>query len=78
MIVSHRSTPGDRTLFERSPSLVAFLRCAVDISDIDVDAASEAGVLVAHADKSFVPSTAELALALMLDVARNISEAVVD
>ena len=78
VIVSHRSTPGERDLFERSPSLLAFLRCAVDISDIDVEAASEAGVLVAHAEKSFVPSTAELALALMLDATRSISESVVD
>ena len=78
VIVSHRSTPGERELFERSPSLLAFLRCAVDISDVDVQAASDTGVLVAHADKSFVPSTAELALALMLDSARNVSESVVD
>ena len=78
VIVSHRSTPGDRALFERSGSLLAFLRCAVDISDVDVEAASEAGVLVARADKSFVPSTAELALALMLDAARNVSRSVVD
>ena len=37
------------------------------------DAASANGVLVARADKSFVASTAELALGLLLDVARNIS-----
>ena len=35
-------------------------------------------MLVAHADKSFVPSTAELAIALMLDLARNVSESTVD
>ncbi len=73
VIVSHRSTPGAAELFAGSPRLLAFLRCAVDISDVDVDAASSAGVLVARADKSFVPSTAELALALMLDVSRNVS-----
>ncbi len=78
VIVSHRSTHGPAYLFERSPRLVAFLRCAVDISDVDVEAASEAGVLVANADKSFVPSTAELALALMLDVARSVSESTVE
>lgn len=78
VIVSHRATHGPAAVFERSPDLVAFLRCAVDISDIDVAAASAAGVLVAHAAKSFVPSTAELALGLMLDVARNISESTMD
>ena len=59
------------------PGLLAFLRCAVDISTIDVPAASAAGVLVGHADKSFVPSTAELALALMLDLARDVSESTI-
>jgi D-3-phosphoglycerate dehydrogenase len=73
IVVAHRSTPGDALLFARSPQLLAFLRTAVDISTVDVDAASAAGVLVARADKSFVPSTAELALALMLDVSRNVS-----
>ena len=74
VIIAHRSTPGPAQLFGRSPQLLAFLRCAVDISTIDVPAASAAGVVVGHADKSFVASTAELALALMLDVARNVSE----
>jgi D-3-phosphoglycerate dehydrogenase len=73
VIVAHRSTPGEAAVFEQVPSLVAFLRCAVDTSTIDVDAASANGVLVARADKSFVASTAELALGLLLDVARNIS-----
>ncbi len=35
-------------------------------------------VLIGNADKSFVPSTAELALALLLDLARNVSESTVD
>ena len=78
VIVSHRSTPGEAALFEGSPRLLAFLRCAVDISDVDVDAASRAGVLVARADKSFVASTAELALALMLDLARHVSDSTLE
>ncbi len=78
VIVAHRSTPGETALFESLPQLVAFLRTAVDISTIDVDAASAAGVVVGRADKSFVASTAELALALTLDVLRNVSESTVD
>jgi D-3-phosphoglycerate dehydrogenase len=78
VIVAHRATPGEAPLFSRSPRLAAFLRTAVDISTIDVEAASGAGVVVGHADKSFVTSTAELALALMLDVARNVSESTVE
>jgi D-3-phosphoglycerate dehydrogenase len=78
VIIAHRSTPGDAVLFPALPKLLAFLRCAVDISTIDVDAASAAGVLVGHADKSFVPSTAEIALALMLDLARGVTESTID
>lgn len=78
VIVAHRSTPGEATVFEHLPDLVAFLRCAVDISTIDVDAADRHGVLVARAAKSFIPSTAELALGLLIDVVRSISASTVD
>ena len=78
VIAAHRSTPGEAELFTGRPELLAFLRCAVDISTIDVAAASQAGVLVGHADKSFTASTAELALALMLDLARSVSESTID
>lgn len=78
VIVAHRATPGEPELFEALPGLIAFLRCAVDISTIDLGSASANGVLVARADKSFVPSTAELALALLMDTARNVSASTVD
>ena len=78
VIIAHRSTPGESALFNELSHLVALLRCAVDISTIDVPAATSAGVLICHADKSFVPSTAELALGLMLDLARNVSESTID
>jgi D-3-phosphoglycerate dehydrogenase len=78
VVIAHRATPGEAALFDRNTDLIAFLRTAVDISTVDVDAASRHGVLVAHADKSFVPSTAEIALALMLDLARNVTESTID
>jgi D-3-phosphoglycerate dehydrogenase / 2-oxoglutarate reductase len=78
VIIAHRSTAGPAEVFSELPGLVAFLRCAVDISTIDVPAASASGVVIGNADKSFVPSTAELALALLLDLARNVSESTVD
>ena len=78
VIVAHRSTPGERAVFEQLPELLAFLRCAVDTSTIDVAAASRHGVVVARADKSFVASTAELALGLLLASARNIAASTVD
>lgn len=78
VIVAHRATPGGADLFAELPQLLAFLRCAVDISTIDVPAASAAGVLIAHAGTTYVASTAELALALMLDLARNVTASTVD
>lgn len=78
VVIAHRSTPGEAALFSARPELLAFLRCAVDISTIDLEAASSSGVLVARADKSFIASTAELALALMIDVARNVSASTAD
>lgn len=78
VIVAHRATSGPAELFAERSELVAFLRCAVDISTIDVDAATEHGVVVARADKSFVASTAELALALYLDTARSVASSTHD
>ena len=78
VVIAHRATPGEAALFDGNTDMVAFLRTAVDISTIDVEAASRNGVLVACADKSFVPSTAEMALALMLDLARKVSESTID
>ncbi|HSJ90623.1 MAG TPA: NAD(P)-dependent oxidoreductase [Ilumatobacter sp.] len=78
VIIAHRATPGEARVFEELPELLAFLRTAVDISTIDVGAATDHGVLVAHADKSFVASTAEIALALLLDLARHVSDSTVD
>lgn len=78
VIIAHRVTPAKAQLFDSLPELLAFLRCAVDISTIDVASAGAHGVLVARADKSFVPSTAELALALLMDTARWVSTSTVD
>lgn len=78
VIVAHRSTPGPAELFERLPDLLAMFRTAIDISTIDVAAASANGVLIANADKSFIASTAELALGLLIDCARNISASNID
>ena len=78
VVVCHRGTPITAAILEACPDLVAVFRCAVDISDIDTTAASRVGVAVGHAKKSFVPSTAELAVGLMIDLARNISESTHD
>jgi len=73
LIVSYRQSPGPAMVFERLPRLVAFLRCAIDIRNVDVAAASKAGVLVTQASAGFVTSVAELVFGLMVDLARGIT-----
>jgi D-3-phosphoglycerate dehydrogenase / 2-oxoglutarate reductase len=73
LIVSYRQSPGPAALFERLPTLKAFLRCAIDIHNVDVAAASKAGVLVTQASAGFVTSVAELVIGLALDLARGIT-----
>jgi D-3-phosphoglycerate dehydrogenase / 2-oxoglutarate reductase len=77
IIVSDRQTPGPAMVFERAPDLVAFLRCAVDIRNIDVAAASAAGVLVTRATPGFAAAVAEMGIGFMIDLARNVSNSVV-
>jgi D-3-phosphoglycerate dehydrogenase len=78
IIVADRLTEGPSEIFPRLPRLRAFVRCAVDIRNIDVAAASAAGVLVTRAGPGFVPSVAELALGYLVDLSRGISHATAD
>ena len=73
LIVSYRQSPAPAALFERLPRLVAFLRCAIDIRNVDVAAASRAGVLVTQASAGFVAAVAEQVLGFMVDLSRGIS-----
>jgi D-3-phosphoglycerate dehydrogenase len=73
IIVSDRQTPGPAAFFALAPDLIAFLRVAVDIRNIDVAAASAQGILVTHATPGFVASVAEMAVGFMVDCARHIS-----
>src|SRR5450631_730532 len=75
IIVSDRQTPGPAEFFAAAPDLVAFLRVAVDIRNIDVAAASAQGILVTHATPGFIASVAEMAIGFMLDCGRHITEA---
>ncbi len=77
LIVSYRQSPGPAALFDRLPKLVAFLRCAIDIRNVDVPAASKAGVLVTQASAGFVTSVAELLFGLMIDLSRGITASAV-
>ncbi len=75
VIVADRMTAGPASVFAGLPHLSAFVRVAVDISTVDVAAASAAGVLVTRAGPGFVPSVVELVLGFMVDLARGVSDA---
>jgi len=77
VIVADRMTAGSAPIFAGLPQLSAFVRVAVDISTIDVPAASAAGVLVTRAGPGFVASVVELVIGLMVDLARGVSTAAV-
>jgi D-3-phosphoglycerate dehydrogenase len=78
VVVSDRQTAGPAAVFEQLPDLAAFLRVAVDIRNVDVAAASRAGVLVTQATPGFAASVAEMAVGFMIDLGRGITRAVLD
>jgi D-3-phosphoglycerate dehydrogenase len=78
IIVADRLTEGPGEIFSQLAKLRAFVRCAVDIRNIDVEAASATGVLVTRAGPGFVQSVAELALGFLVDLSRGISRATAD
>jgi D-3-phosphoglycerate dehydrogenase / 2-oxoglutarate reductase len=78
IIVADRMTEGRGEIFPRLAKLRAFVRCAVDIRNIDVAAASAVGVLVTRASPGFVPAVAELAIGFMVDLSRGVSRVAAD
>jgi D-3-phosphoglycerate dehydrogenase len=78
IIVADRMTEGRGEIFAQLPHLRAFVRCAVDIRNVDVEAASQAGVLVTRAGPGFVQAVAELAVGFMVDLSRGVSRATAD
>ena len=76
IIVSDRRTEASAALLQRLPKLAAFVRCAVDIRNIDVPAASALGILVTQASAGFVASVSEWVFGAVIDLSRGISDAV--
>ncbi len=75
IVVSDRQTAAPAAFFAQAQDTAAFLRCAVDIRNVDVAAASAAGVLVTQATPGFVASVAEMAVGFMVDLARGVTAA---
>ena len=78
LIVSYRQSPGPAAVFQRLPQLIAFLRCAIDIRNVDVPAASKAGVLVTQASAGFVTSVAEQVFGFLIDLSRGITRSAME
>ena len=77
IIVSDRQTPGPAEFFPLAPDCCAFLRVAVDIRNIDVEAASREGVLVTRATPGFMASVSEMTIGMMIDLGRGITDATI-
>ena len=75
LIVADRATALPAPIFDALPSLKAALRCAVDIRNIDVTAASSHGILVTRAKPGFVESVTELVFGFLVDLNRGVSRA---
>jgi D-3-phosphoglycerate dehydrogenase len=75
IVVSSRLAAAPAAVFDALPELVAYCRVAVDIRNIDVDAASRNGVLVTRATPGFDASVSEWVVGVMIDASRHISRA---
>ena len=74
-IIADRATPVPAEVFASLPRLKVVMRSAIDIRNIDVAAASKAGVLVTHAEAGFVKSVVELTLGFLVDLSRGVTRA---
>ena len=72
-LIAYRQTPGPELLFSALPRLAAFMRCAVDIRTVDIEAANVHGVLVTQASAGYAAAVAEWVMAAMVNLARGIS-----
>jgi D-3-phosphoglycerate dehydrogenase len=72
VLIAYRQTPAPAALFDALPRLAAFLRCAMDIRTVDVDAASQAGVLVTRASAGFQAAVAEWIVAMAINLGRGL------
>jgi D-3-phosphoglycerate dehydrogenase / 2-oxoglutarate reductase len=70
------ATQVDAEALSHAPRLRVVARAGVGLDNVDVEAATKAGVMVVNAPTSNITSAAEHAIALLLAVARNIPQAV--
>lgn len=71
IVISDRLAAGTPEVFDGLPNLVAYLRCAVDMRNIDVEAASRNGTLVARNSAGYAEAVAEVAMGLAITLGRR-------
>jgi D-3-phosphoglycerate dehydrogenase len=76
VIISDRQAAAPSELFAALPELAVFQRCAVDVRNVDLAAASAHGVLVTHASAGFGNAVAEWVTGAMIALARGIGDSV--
>src|SRR5512139_3977490 len=64
-----------RQIFEAAPLLRVVGRAGVGVDNVDVDAATQRGVVVMNTPGGNTVSTAELSFAMLLSLARNVPQA---
>jgi D-3-phosphoglycerate dehydrogenase len=74
-IIVRSATKLSAELIERADRLKVIGRAGVGVDNVDVDAASKRGIIVANAPESTVLSAAEHAIGLLLALSRNIPQA---
>jgi D-3-phosphoglycerate dehydrogenase / 2-oxoglutarate reductase len=74
-IIIRSATQVDADLLAKADRLRAVARAGVGVDNVDVDAATRRGVIVANAPQSNVITAAEHTMALLLALARNVPQA---
>ena len=74
-IVVRSATQVDRELIEAAPKLKVIGRAGVGVDNVDIDAATERGVIVMNSPGGSSTTTAEHAVAMMFALSRNIPQA---
>jgi D-3-phosphoglycerate dehydrogenase len=74
-VIVRSATMIDAEALAHAPKLRVAARAGVGLDNVDVEAATRAGVMVVNAPSSNIVSAAEHAVALLLSVARNVPQA---
>jgi D-3-phosphoglycerate dehydrogenase len=75
VLVTRSETDVDRDVIDRAPNLQLIARAAVGVGNIDIEHATEKGILVVNCPAKNTNSAAELTLGLLLSMFRNVPQA---